>query len=185
MAGDPGAHFSLARILEPLPVDCTAAFCDVLAHVDATLALPVLKCVLSEQGCGQVDDNVLANVLWKLQTFLPSLVITRCQPGKLAARLKEMQDVAPDATLVRIPARQGMCPHCEGISLCPCPGIDRYTRGRNLPVLKADAARRGTPPESNVTVRYKIYSWTAGVQYAVFEESRCPKCSRFFLGGWS
>eukprot|EP00959_Pyramimonas_sp_CCMP1952_P219855 4596863-Pyramimonas_sp.AAC.1 len=63
-----------------------------------------------------------------------------------------MQDAAPDVTLVRIPARQGTCPRCEGISLCPCPGIDKCASGRNSPILRAEAARAGTPPESNVTV---------------------------------
>ena len=180
-ATDLGADFSLATLLAPLPASSAGVCFDVLMHIDANLAPVVLADVCKAQGLGQFDSTVFENVIWKLTNYLPSMCQLHYGPGNLSARIKDLQSLSPDSTLVRIPARDGRCPACADIDLCPRRGVDRCRRRKNLPLLKA------TMPEEEgaMEVRYKFYSWSAGVQYASFEESRCPKCERFFLGSWS
>ena len=181
MTADIGRDFSLARVIDPLPVRCVGAFVDVLNHVDVSIAAPCLQAVLLKQYQQDIPGRTLQNIVWKLQQYLPSLIELRFPAGRLTARHKDLQVLVPEATLVRVPARTGPCPYCPD-ELRARPGADRCNRGRNLPNQKAITAATG---ERFEVIRYKLYSWAAGVQNAIFDESRCPKCERFFLGGWS
>ena len=53
------------------------------------------------------------------------------------------------------------------------PGVDRSH-------IKGIAANDAATLEH----RFKLYSWTAGVQYARFAETKCHKCRLTFLGPW-
>ena len=100
MATDSGSNFSIAGLMEPLPASCTGVCLDVLPHVDAAVALPILGELLHERGHGEFDDAVLQNVLWKLKTYLPSMFALCYGPGSLNPRLKEFKALVPEATFV-------------------------------------------------------------------------------------
>eukprot|EP00973_Karenia_brevis_P071054 9871220-Karenia_brevis.AAC.1 len=71
MSSVPGGHFSLQRIMHPLPCAAFGTFSHVLSMVSPQLAPPVVVAELRAAHrieCIQVD---VENVIWKIDTYLP------------------------------------------------------------------------------------------------------------------
>ena len=104
MCADVGQQFSLARLLEPLPANCAGTFFDVLAHVDAALAPPLLRILLGQQGQGQFDVKVVENVVWKLNVLalhgraaIPACVFDSTSQGATRTRSRRYDSSNPSS----------------------------------------------------------------------------------------
>ena len=167
-----GSNFSLARVLSPIPCSRFHVVANVLALVHEDLAVPVLRAALAEADVQLVDEEV-ANVLWKLKTYLPSCFCLQHAVGHLPASLKKLQALDSNLTLVLATTSSFTCNRCPGaVPVLPCTPVDRSTVNQNL--------KSPTLCEN----RYRMFSFTAGIQNASFQEARCPQCRAYFCAGW-
>ena len=170
MAHDLGQEFSFASLMKPLPMSAFDTLAAVLSLVPPGLAPPFLEQALLRDHQTQVDARTIANVLWKLGHFLPSVLRLHRPSSMRDPRLKELQSLAPDSNTVFIPATRRACPECgETVGEC-------FPRGRSKVANNLSSVVAAH--------RYKVFSFGSGVQYASFQEAECRPCRFRFLGGW-
>ena len=152
-----GKDFSFSALLHPLPAAAFGAVAEVCGLVPVSLAPPFLEACLRRDYRVEVDGNTVANVLWKLKTYLPSALGNRFSLN--AARLKELQALAPDHNTVHIGSVRRHCP-C-GKQLEYCAPKDRSNVANNI--------KKNASGAVVVANRYRVITFGAGVQYATFQ----------------
>ena len=172
---DVGEHFSLARILEPLPITAFPALFEVLAAIHVDLAPPFVERHLRQQ-CGQnVTALQIKNVMEKVKYYFPNALPKPASPGHLPSDLKSMQAYVPESPTTRISSKRRRCAKCEeDTCIMRAP---RESCALNMP-----SSFHGAPEKSEQ--RFFLLSKDAGLQHASFQEAYCPKCKKFFIGGW-
>ena len=162
-------------MLHPWPAECFHILLDVLGQVQEPLAVAFLQKALLEERGLSLSTNQISNVIWKVRTYFPSMLVLRYPPGCLSTRLKAIQQLAPDEVTVRIPPREGRCSAsgCLG-TLCVKPATVASSHARNLPSCTGGA-------HDAAGIRFKFYSLDAGIQHASFAESVCGTCRRIYV----
>ena len=68
------AHFSLERVLSPVPMSAFPAVSEILSSIPSHLPPPFLQKVLETKHGVNLSLKQVENVLWKIETFLPCMV---------------------------------------------------------------------------------------------------------------
>ena len=173
MRRDAGAEFSFATLLHPLPPRAFGVFMRVCSVVPHTLSQAFLMVALRDDCNVEVDANTVANVLWKLRTYLPSALGEHFPLDD--PRLKVLQAQAAEANTLDEAPLHATCPVCSE-HLTQCNPKDRGNIAYNI--------KKGVGYASTICYRYRIYTLHAGVQLASFREAQCKHCRIYFAGGW-
>lgn len=170
-----GAEFSLRSITHPLPPKALSVLFDILSLVPFDLAEPFLLAALRREVDSDVGDNAARNVLDKIANYVPDIMPPPPSLRDLPPRLKELAPLAPGEPTVLVQSLRAVCAKCEKEKTM-------LRERRSSCALGSVAGLRGKPDKD--TQLFVLYSHTAGVQYATFQESYCRACKKFFLGGW-
>jgi hypothetical protein len=118
-----GVAFSLASLLEPLPPETFSTVLRVASAVHKGLLVPVLQKVLQAKHDTTVGSQLLDNVVYKIEKYLPAVVQDYPYLGGQPAVLKEFQDVCAELPLVAVPPARSHCPCGEAVEVLP--SVDR------------------------------------------------------------
>ena len=165
------AHFSLERVLSPVPTSAFPAVSEILSSIPSHLCPPFLQTVLETKHEVNLSLKQVENVLWKIETFLPCMVSVSHPLGQNPFQLKKYQELVPDVPTVCVPSLVTSCACCGG-ALEDKAGRSSSRLVNNL---------RGSDEMDN---RFLIFTQAAGVLFAEFKEGFCSACRLYFLVCW-
>ena len=108
------AHFSLERVLSPVPMSAFPAVSEILSSIPSHLSPPFLQKVLETKHEVNLSLKQVENVLWKIETFLPCMVSVSHPLGQNPFQLKKYQELVPDVPTVCVPSLVTSCACCAG-----------------------------------------------------------------------
>ena len=148
MSSPPGGeHFSLARVLSPLPSNALPVIYDVLSMVPKDLAAPFVAKRLESVMDIEFTELQVRNVLYKLQTYLPLAMPSPAHPSSLPPSMKGLQSLVPGQPITLVSCERETCTFCKGV-LRPREARDRCD-------LHMPAGLRGAPEQ--VDNRFHIF----------------------------
>ena len=139
-----------------------------------SVAVPFLVAVLQQQGLTAVSEQLVRNVIWKLQVYLPHAISEGEPSAGVSPYLKQLQVLRPDIPTVRLAPRLGRCAYCLTVDL---------TLHGQAQTFNFSSPLGGLTKASDIGLH--VFTLNAGIQRGSFVETRCKQCKRFFLGCWS
>ena len=165
------AHFSLERVLFPVPASAFASVSEIVSSIPSHLCPRFLQKVLEAQHEVSLSLTQLENVVYKIKTYLPFMVRVSHPLGQHPHQLKKYQEMCPGVPTVCLPPLVTAC-HC-------CGGILESKAGKSSSRLVNNL--RGSEDLDN---SYLIFTQAAGVLFAEFQEGFCATCRLYVIGCW-
>ena len=165
------AHFSLERVLSPVPTSAFASVSENVSSIPSHLCPRFLQKVLEAKHEVSLGLKQVENVLYKIKTYFPFMVRVSHPLGQHPHQLKKYQELCPDVPIVCVPPLITAC-HCCGGTLEDKAGKSSSRLVNNL---------RGSEEIDN---SFLIFTQAAGVLFAEFQEGFCPVCHLYFIGCW-
>ena len=165
------AHFSLERVLSPVPTSAFATVSEIVSSIPSHLSPRFLQKALETQHQVPLSLKQVENVVYKCKTYLPFMVPVSHPLGQHPHQLKKYQEMAPGSPIVCVPPLMTAC-DCCGCALEEKAGKASSRLVNNL---------RGSDEIDNAFV---IFTQAAGVLCAEFAEGFCAACRLYFTGCW-
>ena len=151
------AHFSLERVLSPVPTSAFPAASEIFSSMPSHLCPRFLQEVLEAKHEVNRSLKKVENVLWRIKTFLPCMAGVSHPLGQSPFQLKKYQELVPDVPIVCVSSLVTSCFRCGG-TLEDKAGRSSSRLVNNL---------RGS---DEMDRSFLIFTQAAGVLFAEFQE---------------